>query len=69
MINRIFLLALTLVFSGLAYAHPGHDHNDPMAMLVHLLWLAPIAIALVVAVYLKKRASTENAKQDKSQGS
>ena len=46
----IKLLSLTMsVFSMSVFAHAGHDHSDPSALFIHLLWLAPIAIAGVIA--------------------
>ncbi|QQX81421.1 hypothetical protein JK628_06035 [Shewanella sp. KX20019] len=47
------LLALT---SSSAIAHPGHDHSAPSADLLHLLWAAPVALAVVAAiVVIRKR--------------
>ena len=44
------LFTLLIMFSFSAFAHEGHDHNSPLAFLVHLVWIAPaiIAVALVL---------------------
>lgn len=39
-----------------AYAHPGHDHSANSAFYIHLLWLAPIALAAYVIMnHLKNK--------------
>lgn len=40
-----FVVAILLLCSHVAMAHSGHDHSSPWAALIHLAWLAPIAIA------------------------
>lgn len=43
----------TLPFvSGLAMAHPGHDHSDWTAPFLHVLWVAPIVVSVVAVSYL-----------------
>lgn len=51
------LLTLSgLAASGVALAHPGHDHGSWTAPLLHALWLAPIAIAVVATFfYIRKK--------------
>jgi len=46
------------------FAHSGHDHSDSSASLIHLLWAAPAALAVVLAyklfsvIYAKKTSVT-----------
>lgn len=53
------LILLTLISSS-AMAHPGHDHDAASSDLLHLLWLAPVALAVIAAVVIirKRFAST-----------
>lgn len=46
-----YLSALTAIVSGTAAAHGGHDHSSPMAFFEHLVWMAPIVIAVALAFY------------------
>lgn len=55
--TKYILLILSLFFSSLVSAHSGHDHSSPAAFFVHLLWLAPVAIAALVAYFLLKKRS------------
>jgi len=39
-----------------ALAHAGHDHQSQWSSLIHLLWLAPVAIAAYMAIsFFKKK--------------
>lgn len=49
--TAIIFALTTLLLSNPLFAHPGHDHSDPGAGLVHLLWLVPVIIAAVVVVF------------------
>ena len=44
------IASLSLVAPAV-FAHPGHDHAAQSANLIHLLWLAPVAIAAGYAAY------------------
>lgn len=46
-----FVVACLALFSTSAFAHAGHDHNSPMAFFEHLLWMAPMVIAVALAFY------------------
>ena len=46
-----FFIACIALVSSTAFAHEGHDHNSPMAFFEHLLWMAPLVIAVAVAFY------------------
>ncbi|MBU2870595.1 hypothetical protein [Colwellia sp. E2M01] len=48
MYRLLFFISLCVI-SLRSFAHVGHDHNVPMAVLIHLAWLAPLVI---VGVYL-----------------
>ena len=65
MITRILCLLLLTTFSTLTLAHPGHDHDSPIAMLVHLLWLAPIGGAFAMVIYARKRKASNTNKQER----
>lgn len=53
---RVIYLLVGLVVSSNALAHAGHDHSAPESGLIHLLWVAPLIIALVGAgMYLRKQ--------------
>ena len=39
-------------FSAITFAHDGHDHGSSLAVMVHLLWFAPLLIVVAV-VYSK----------------
>lgn len=51
------LLTLSgLAATGIALAHPGHDHGAWTAPFLHALWLAPVAIVVVAAfLYIRKK--------------
>lgn len=41
------ILITLLAFAALpTFGHAGHDHSHPLATLVHLLWLAPLMLAV-----------------------
>lgn len=63
---RLSFSIFLLMMSFATYAHPGHDHGSPMAVLVHLLWLAPLFIgALALRAYMtKQKAQQKNNHQD-----
>lgn len=45
-------------------AHPGHDHSSPVALLIHLAWITPFALA----AYLFIRGSVSHkSPQEKKQ--
>lgn len=47
-IYSLIILCITLLLSAPSFAHAGHDHTSMQASLVHLFWLAPILIALII---------------------
>ncbi len=47
-IYSLIMLSITLLISSPAFAHAGHDHTSILASLVHLVWLTPALIALVL---------------------
>lgn len=53
------ILATSTVFSSIALAHPGHDHSAVSAIFLHALWIAPVAVAAVAAVYFLRKKSTK----------
>ena len=60
------VMLLTILLSAVALAHPGHDHNDAGAGLIHLLWLVPFIIAAVVLVFKEiTDSSATNKKSDR----
>ena len=53
---NLFVLFIGLLLSTNTFAHAGHDHGDPMAGLIHILWVAPLAISAVfLFLYVKQR--------------
>lgn len=60
---KIALTAFGLLLSMQSMAHGGHDHSDPMASLVHLMWIAPLVIG--VAFMIKQVSRRFNNTQDK----
>ena len=55
MVN-ILILFIGLLLSANSFAHAGHDHGDPMAGLIHIVWVAPLAISAVfLFLYVKQR--------------
>lgn len=46
-----FVIACFALLSSSAFAHEGHDHSSPMAFFEHLLWMAPMVIAVGLAFY------------------
>jgi len=63
--NKLALVLSTSLFSQVALSHAGHDHSAPDASLIHLLWLAPVAIAAGLAYY--RLTTKRNAAATKSQ--
>lgn len=54
------LLAVLTFAPGLAFAHPGHDHNSAWAPLVHLAWIAPlITLAVLLIRQYQKESQTK----------
>lgn len=47
-----FVLAFLALVSTDLLAHAGHDHGNPIvAFFEHLVWMAPIVIAVALAFY------------------
>lgn len=46
-----FVGLILAMFSTNVFAHAGHDHNSPMAFFEHLIWMAPMVIAVAGAFY------------------
>jgi hypothetical protein len=60
-------LVISVVFSAQSLAHSGHNHNDPSAFLLHLIWITPFILGVfILTKYVKKRM---NATQNRQQGS
>lgn len=57
--KKILLATTALTASGLALAHPGHDHSSWTAPLLHALWIAPVAVALVAGVVVLRKKFTK----------
>ncbi|NRA62789.1 MAG: hypothetical protein HRU25_18215 [Psychrobium sp.] len=55
LLQRFTLGALLATASSVTFAHSGHDHSAPESNLIHLLWLAPIAIAAIYGAYRIKQ--------------
>lgn len=56
--TRKVLTALTLTLaSPMVLAHSGHDHSDPLAGLIHLLWIAPVVLAAGYGAFVIRRAN------------
>lgn len=49
------IIAMSLVLSSHAIAHPGHDHHSNHAMLVHLLFYSSIVVAIAVCAWFGYR--------------
>lgn len=47
-VNTVFTLCLILLVPLPASAHSGHDHTSIFSSLIHLLWLTPALVALVL---------------------
>lgn len=47
-IYSLIILCVTLLMSAPSFSHAGHDHTSMQANLIHLFWLAPALIALVL---------------------
>ncbi|WP_440904240.1 hypothetical protein ACMZOO_15610 [Catenovulum sp. SX2] len=56
------VVGASLLLPASVFAHPGHDHASAYADLVHLLWLAPIALAVVLLKVGLNRAIKNNQK-------
>ena len=52
-----------LTLSFFSQAHPGHDHSDPMSMLIHLVWIAPAFVAAGLFISKRKKSSINQQKQ------
>jgi len=59
---KIFSTMLLSISSLPAFAHAGHDHGDLTASLIHLFWLAPVIIGVVIITY--KLNKNDNAKNN-----
>ncbi len=61
---KFILFFMSLFISVNAFAHAGHDHNSAMSGLMHLIWIAPLAVTSVLFVtHIKKRFFTDNNNQ------
>jgi len=65
-LNTLVLFS-AMAFSSHSFAHAGHDHNSPLAGLLHLLWLSPIALAAFIYFRQEKRQKNK-LEQLKEQG-
>lgn len=63
--KQLVLMIFMSTFSAVTFAHGGHDHNSPFAILSHLLWIAPvmIAAALLYSKNLRKIYHIKSVKQ------
>lgn len=50
-----YTLATLPLLSTLAMAHPGHDHSAATAPLLHALWIAPVAVAIIGVMFLLRK--------------
>ena len=58
---KFILFFMSLLVSTNALSHTGHDHNNAMSGLIHIIWIAPLAVAAVLlGAYLKKRFFSVN---------
>ncbi len=55
LLKRFTLGVLLAAASSATFAHSGHDHSAPESSIIHLLWLAPIAIAAIYGAYRIKK--------------
>lgn len=65
MLHKVLLTVSLLSLSTFnALAHGGHDHSDPSAGLIHLLWVAPALIVGAIVSYKirKKQLAKRNDK-------
>lgn len=67
-IKTLVIFIFISCFSSIAFAHAGHDHNSPFALLSHLLWIAPVMI-LAAVIYSKNLKKTYQMKSSKQQSS
>lgn len=55
-----FVITCLALLSWGAFAHEGHDHSNPMAFFEHLLWMAPMVIAVGLAFYWLENRKQNN---------
>lgn len=62
--TQLILLIFISCFSTITFAHAGHDHNSPFAILSHLFWVVPVIIvaAILYSKNLKKEYGIESTK-------
>lgn len=58
--TKLMFGMLALLISAPAFSHSGHDHSAANAGLIHLLWLAPVILAMVVISYRKIKTKSDN---------
>ncbi|MBL4899878.1 MAG: hypothetical protein JKX76_09595 [Colwellia sp.] len=63
--KQLILMIFMSCFSAVTFAHAGHDHNSPFAILSHSLWIAPLMIvaALLYSKNLRKIYRIKSTKQ------
>lgn len=69
--SNLFVIYTTIalvasLLSQVVLAHPGHDHSAANSSLIHLLWLAPIAIAVALYYRRKVTLTKNNSKEDQA---
>lgn len=55
-----FFAAMLMLVSSQVFAHEGHDHSSPAAFFEHLLWMAPMVIAVAAAFYWLENRKQNN---------
>ena len=69
MLNKSLIALSSLALSVLSFyamAHEGHDHSDPSAGLIHLLWAAPALIVGAFASYKLRQKYVEKRNKENS---
>ncbi|PCI58136.1 MAG: hypothetical protein COB45_00725 [Gammaproteobacteria bacterium] len=63
--TQLILIIFMSCFSAVTFAHAGHDHNSPLALLSHLFWVVPVIIiaAILYSKNLKKEYGIKPTKQ------
>ncbi|NQY88564.1 MAG: hypothetical protein HRT51_12625 [Colwellia sp.] len=63
--KQLILMIFMSFFSAVTFAHAGHDHSSPLAILSHLFWIAPVMIvaAILYSKTLNKNYRIKSTKQ------
>lgn len=61
---KLLTFFIGLLLSSHVLAHVGHDHSDAMSGLIHVIWVAPLLVGLVIlSIHVKfKLAKKRNSK-------